>query len=184
MRKALFLAFFVTIFVLSGCSLKGEVQKSTNFSQLSIDITSSLLSSMKIEINKNEPLLVADFVNTKTLKNHSELGFILSNSLKNTLTKKTDFTVKEVELSNEIGFGSNGLTALTRDNTKISNTFNARFIVLGSYTITSTSLIVFTKIVDITTNDIIAASTINIDISTEILKMESKQKQIFTPVVI
>jgi len=45
-------------------------------------------------------------------------------------------------------------------------------------------LIVFTKIVDITTNDIVAASTINIDISTEILKMDSYQKQVFTPVVI
>lgn len=182
MIKSFFLLFILLFF--GGCSQKGVVPESTNFNELSFHITSHLLDSLKIDIAQNEPLLVADFVNTKTLKNQSELGFLLSNSLKHTITKRTNFLVQEIEISNEIIFGKDGLSALSRELKNGTKEYHGRYILIGTYTIMSSTLVVFTKIVDFQTGNIIASSTQNIPISKDILKLETKQRQIYTPVVI
>lgn len=181
--KKLFIIVF-SIFVFVGCYQKNEIPQSTNFDELSFNISNNLLKSLKVQISNNEPLLIADFVNTKTLKNKSELGFLLSNSLKHSITKRTNFLVKEIEISNELVFGQDGLNALSRDFKNGAKDYNGRFVLIGTYSITASSLVVFTKIVDFNTGDIVASSTQNIPLSKDILKMETKPRQVYAPVVI
>lgn len=183
----MFIKTFIIVFLsilLGGCFNKSNVDQTFDFGELGFNISKNLLSSMKIEITKNEPLLVMDFVNTKTLKNKSELGFLLSNSIKDSITKKTNFLVKEMEVASEITFGSDGLNALSREIKANQKLYEGRYVLVGTYTLTDNSLIVFTKIVDFTTNDIVASSTQNLPLTKELLKIEAKQRKIHSPLVL
>jgi len=51
------------------------------------------------KIKAGEQVLVTDFVDTTSLENHSKFGFVLSNSLKDSLVNKYSFKVLEAEVS-------------------------------------------------------------------------------------
>lgn len=97
-------------------------------------------------------IIVTDFVDVTSLDNHTKLGYVLSNNIKNSLINNYKAIVVEAEVSKYFKISGNGLKILSRDIDKLRATnFNVQFAVVGTYTHTSNELIVFVKYIDLKT---------------------------------
>lgn len=97
-------------------------------------------------------IIVTDFVDVTSLDNHTKLGYVLSNSIKNSLINKHNANVIEAEVSKYFKISDNGLKILSRDVDKLRATnFNVQFAVVGTYTHSENELIVFVKLIDLKT---------------------------------
>lgn len=151
------------------------------------------IEKMAIKIKKlkkqNEVVLVTDFVNVDSLQNRSKLGFLLSSTLKDTLTSEYDLTFREIELNQNFTFSTQGLKLLTRKQKEIDATISMEnYAIVGTYTITERQLIIFIKVIDIYTGHVIASSSNRARATSEVkmLDQDTKERQraIYTPMVL
>lgn len=169
--KLFLLSSFLSIF-LSSCAYKNPISGTNNFHSLVSNLVDESANKIKGNLQDNDVVLVSDFVNLDNLKNKSQLGFLLSSMLKDRLVS-LNIIVREVEFGKEFEFGKSGLNLLTRDKDKIvSENVNSKYAVVGTYSITSKSLNVFIKMIDINTGYILSSSYERTDIDDEILGLE------------
>lgn len=172
--KLIFISGFLTIF-LSSCAYKNPINGTNNFHSLVSKLVDDSANKIKRNVQKSEVILVSDFVNLDKLKNKSQLGFLLSSMLKDKLVS-LDILVREIELGKDFELGKTGLNVLTRQKDKIitDKIVNSRYAVVGTYSITSRSLNVFIKLIDINTGYILSSSYVRTDIDDEILGLEGE----------
>lgn len=169
--KLIIISSFLMIF-LSSCAYKNPINGSNNFHSLISKIVDDSAIKIKRHTGLGEVVLVSDFVNLDKLKNKSQLGFLLSSMLKNKLSS-LNIIVKEIELGKEFELGSTGFNLLTREQDKIlSKTVQSSYAVVGTYSITSKTLNVFIRLIDVKTGNILASSYGRTDIDDEILGLE------------
>jgi len=97
-------------------------------------------------------IIVTDFVDVTSLDNHSRLGYVLSNNIKNSLINNYETDVVEAEVSKYFKISGNGLKILSRDIDKLRATnFKVRYAIVGTYTYSSNELIIFVKLIDLKT---------------------------------
>lgn len=160
--------FFLTFF--TSCSYKNPITRVTDFHSMISDMVDK--SSIKKNIRLGEVILVSDFVNLDNLKNKSQLGFLLSNILKDKLSSLS-IIVKEIELGREFEFGLSGFNLLTREYDKmLSNKVQSRYAVVGTYSISNKSLNVFIKLIDIHTGNILSSAFARTDVDDEVINLE------------
>lgn len=169
-------------FFLTSCSyhkIPVTFQTGTNdFHSLVSKLVDESASKIKRKVKSNDIVLVSDFVNLDKLKNRSQLGFLLSDILKDKLVS-LDIIVREVEMGKQFELGSTGFNMLTRDKNQIISdeiTSNQRYAVVGTYSITSKSLNVFIKLIDIRSGNILSSSYERTDIDKEILQLEGQDE--------
>lgn len=165
-----FLSFF-----LSSCAYKNPISGSNNFHSLVSKLVDDSANKIKKNLQGNDVVLVSDFVNLDKLKNKSQLGFLLSSMLKDRLVS-LNIIVREVEFGKEFELGKTGFNLLTREKDKIvsDKVTKSRYAVVGTYSITSRSLNVFIKLIDINTGYILSSSYVRTDIDDEILGLEGE----------
>lgn len=154
-----------------------------DFDSLVTNLVEKTSSKLKRYILEDEVVLVSDFVNIDKLENRSKLGFLLSEHLKNELLGK-NIIVRQVELGENFTLGRGGFNLLTREQKRVSNKeIEDKFAFVGTYTITSESLIVFVKLINITNGNILASANSRTSIDDEILELEGlkKQKELVLP---
>ena len=163
--------------------------KNTDYDQ----IVSQLLKKASYQIfpnmKMNEVLIVPNFAETATLKSNTKLSFILSDTLKNKLVSKYSYTVREISLSKNFRFGDEGLKVLTRNSRNINDTIvNARYAVVGTYTVTKNQLLLFLKFINIRDGLILASSSYSTDLTQEITDSNQvvieKEPLIFQPMTL
>lgn len=134
-------------------------------------------SKIKNKVMADDIVLVSDFVNLDRLKNRSQLGFLLSDMLKGELVSK-NIIVREVEFGKDFELGASGFNMLTRDKNRIisDNISKERLAVVGTYSITSKSLNVFIKLIDIRSGNILSSSYERTDIDKEIIELEGQNE--------
>ena len=88
--------------------------------------------------------------------------------------------VREIELGKEFEFGEKGFNLLTRnkDNISSSKITKERYAVVGTYSLTSKSLNLFIKLIDIRNGNILSSSYERTDIDDEILDLEGEKQQL------
>lgn len=97
-------------------------------------------------------IIVTEFVDLTSLENQSKFGYVLSNSIKNSLTNELDIDVIEAEVSKYFKLSGNGLKILSRDIRKIrTNNLDVKHAVAGTYTATDSEVVVFVKLVNLQT---------------------------------
>ena len=169
--KLSFVSIFLTLFF-NSCAYKNPISGSTNFHSLISGMVDDSANKIKKNVSVGEVVLVSDFVNLDKLKNRSQLGFLLSSMLKDKLSS-LDIIVKEIELGKEIEFGPSGFNLLTREKERIiTNKVKSKYAVVGTYSISSRSLNVFIRLIDIQTGNILSSSYGRTDIDDEILGLE------------
>ena len=179
--KFILISFFL-VFFLTSCSYKNPINGTNNFHSLISKMVDESANKIKKNIASNDVVLVSDFVNLDKLKNKSQLGFLLSSMLKDRLVS-SNIIVREIELGREFEFGKSGFNLLTRNKDRIiSDKTKERYAVVGTYSLTSKSLNVFIKLIDIQTGNILSSSYERTDIDNEILglegvKLQSEQQQ-------
>jgi hypothetical protein len=163
-----FLAIFLT-----SCAYKNPIDGTNNFHSLVSGLVDASANKLKKNLYIDDVVLVSDFVNINNLKNKSQLGFLLSSMLKDRLAS-LDIVVREVEFGKEFELGKTGFNLLTREKDKIvsDKVIKSRYAVVGTYSITSKSLNVFIKLIDIRTGYILSSSYERTDIDDEILGLE------------
>lgn len=189
--KSILVCIFFMLF-LTSCSVlnKNIIDASTDFESLIDDMVEESSSKLKKTLAIDDIILVSDFVNLDNLQNHSKLGFLLSDTLKNSLSQR-DIIIREVELGEEFTLGKHGFNLLTRDQTKIDSSIrDAIFAAVGTYSITKKRLIVFVKLIDIRTGHILSSSHNSVMVNDEIIELEAARKpmkhrnSIYAPLVL
>ena len=163
---------------LTSCTYKNPINGSNNFHSLVSKLVDESASKIKRNISPQEVVLVSDFVNLDKLKNKSQLGFLLSSMLKDSLVSQ-NIIVREIELGKEFEFGANGFNLLTRnkDNIASNKITKEKYAVVGTYSLTSKSLNVFIKLIDIRNGNILSSSYERTEIDDEILDLEGERLQ-------
>ena len=182
----------IIMVLFSACSIPtlryNHELKNTNYDE----IISKLLQKASYQIFPNmtmdEVLIVPNFAETTTLKSNTRLSFILSDTLKNKLVSKYSYTVREIELSKNFRFGEEGFKVLTRNSKNINNTIiNARYAVVGTYTITKNQLLLYLKFINIRDGLILAASSYSTNLTQEINdanRISTNKPMIFQPMTL
>lgn len=179
--SSLFLATFF-----SGCVYM-NIDGSSNFERLLSSMVESSYKKLKMNIEQDEVILVSDFVNIDQLQNHSKLGFLLSETLKDVLSNQ-NIIIREVELGQNFKLGKHGFNVLSREHSEIDpNIYKERFAVVGTYSMTDKRLRIFIKLIDIYTGHILGSASESTFMTSEIEKLEQvpkKQQYIYTPMVL
>ncbi|MCT7909631.1 FlgO family outer membrane protein [Arcobacter lacus] len=169
--KFLVVSIFLTTFFTS-CSYKNPVTNVTDFHSMISDMVDKSASKIKGNVRLGEVVLVSDFVNLDNLQNRSQLGFLLSNILKDKISS-LNIIIREIELGKEFEFGPSGFNLLTREYGKIlSNQVKSRYALVGTYSISNKSLNLFIKLIDINSGNILTSSFSRTDIDDEIINLE------------
>lgn len=174
LKFVLFSIFLVISF--SSCVNKNPISGSNNFHYLVSKLVDESAAKIKKNVSPEEVVLVSDFVNLDKLKNQSQLGFLLSSMLKDSLVSQ-NVIVREIELGKEFEFGKNGFNLLTRnkDNIISSKITKEKYAVVGTYSLTSKSLNLFIKLIDIRNGNILSSSYERTEIDDEILGLEGEK---------
>jgi len=175
---------FIVLF-LSSCTHKNLINGTNNFHSLVSQLVDDSAKKIKKHTMIDDIVLVSDFVNLDKLKNRSELGFLLSDILKDKLVS-LNVLVREVEFGKEFELGPSGFNLLTRNQSKIVSKIvkEERYAVVGTYSITSRSLNLFIKLIDIRTGHILASSYERTGIDEEILQLEGTEQAVLRPYVV
>lgn len=173
--KYLSVSIFLVLF-LTSCSYKNPLTGTNNFYYLASKLTDESASKIKKNLSPQDVVLVSDFVNLDKLKNKSQLGFLLSSMLKDSLVSQ-NIIVREIELGKEFEYGQSGFNLLTRNKDKIAadKITKEKYAVVGTYSITNRSLNIFIKLIDIRNGNILSSSYERTDIDDEILSLEGSQ---------
>ncbi len=103
-------------------------------------------------IENPKEIIVTEFVDLTSLENPSKFGYVLSNSIKNSLINDLDTEVIEAEVAKYFKISGNGLKLLSRDIDNIrTDNLNVQHAVVGTYTYTETETVVFVKLVNLAT---------------------------------
>ena len=176
--RVLKLVIITSLFSLlfTSCAYKNPINGSNNFHSLVSKLVDDSANKIKKNLQADDVVLVSDFVNLDKLKNKSQLGFLLSSMLKDSLVS-LNIIVREVEFGKEFEFGKSGFNLLTREKDRIlSDKVKSRYAVVGTYSITSRSLNVFIKLIDLNTGYILSSSYARTDIDDEILGLEGNSE--------
>jgi hypothetical protein len=175
---------FIVLF-LNSCTHKDLLNGTNDFHSLVSQLVDDSAKKIKKHTMIDDVVLVSDFVNLDKLENRSELGFLLSDILKDRLVS-LNILVREVEFGKEFELGPSGFNLLTRNQSEIiSKTVDIeRYAVVGTYSITSRSLNLFIKLIDIRTGHILASSYERTGIDEEILQLEGTEQPVLRPHVV
>ncbi|WP_375724991.1 hypothetical protein LXN10_06105 [Arcobacter sp. KX21116] len=181
----LFLTSLFLPLLFTSCVYK-DLDGANNFQAMLRALVENSYAKLDKNISKDETVLVSDFVNLDNLQNHSKLGFLLSDTLKNSLLSK-NILVREVELGNNFQIGKRGFNVLSRNSNKINNqVIDENFAVVGTYSVTTRRLIVFIKLIDVRSGTILSSSTASTLIDEEILDLERTpdSSTVYAPMVL
>lgn len=174
----------------ASCLNKQIPDGANDFHSLMEDMIEKSYKKFEKNLTNEDVVLVSDFVNLTSLRNHSKLGFLLSDMLKNSLLNK-NIHVREIELGKEFKIGPSGFNVLSRDHKSINDTvLNERYAVVGTYTITTKRLIIFIKLVDVTTGTILSSSSSSTIVDDEILDLDKvpkspeEERKVYAPLVL
>ncbi len=193
--KKIFL-ILITIFLFTSCrSAYYKIDDiinpadGTNFTlmsnKLAVDICPKITS-----FHKKYELFITDFVNISNLKNKSELGFLLSSQLKVATLENCnkDLNIKELTLGKDLKLGQKGSNILSRSVAELKSTTISKKgkIIVGTYAITTRKLILYIKVIDLATGNIIYSKSTATNLSEEILKLEGIDNRpvVYQPMVL
>jgi hypothetical protein len=170
-----------SLFLFTAClpQLNPSPNQTTNFEGITSQLTTSAICD---KLNDNETLYITDFVNLKDYTNKSELGFILSNALKVNVLKRScnsSVQIKAFNFTHHLSVGKSGVKMLSNNfaSLKTKSIEDDKKVIAGTYTITSTQLILFLKLIDIQTGNTISSSQTSHRINDEILQLDGREPQ-------
>jgi TolB-like protein len=185
---------FLAVLLFTGCSASFFENKSpcgtssfgAEYSHAKIDFASMMSSAVsKISSQAGEryglkkEVIVTDFVSVEALSNKTQLGFIFSSNLKNELAANRKLKIIEAQTAKYFKIGDDGVTLLSRDKSdSLRDEFGADYAFVGTYAVTEERIIVFVKLINLSTGKIEAAATEEEPMSCEIkniLDLKSKK---------
>lgn len=142
--------FFAT--ALMGCAVNSSIIPDSH------KAAEILISQAPDQLQKDSPILVVSFVNIDNLEKTTTLGRLLSEQVASKISQM-GYNVKEIKLSYETLFvrEREGEFALSRKLKHIKKSFDANYIIVGTYSPAARSVYVTSRIVRIDDSRIVAS---------------------------
>ncbi|RUM43351.1 MAG: hypothetical protein DSY34_00190 [Desulfurobacterium sp.] len=106
-----------------------------------------------------EPVVVTTFVNLDNMKETSSLGRLIAENLIHELQVR-GWKVFDIRLAKDIVVKPQGEFSITRDIRNIRNYYRVNSVITGTYAITSNSVIVNARIIDVKTGVVVSTGQI------------------------
>ena len=153
-------------------------KKQTNFFAL----TNYLAEPICKKIEQDDVIYMVDFVNESNLQNRSQLGFLLSNSLKvNILNEKCTkkLEIKSFEFGTNLKLGGDGSRIMSRKLSELrtKNIDICKQILVGTYIFTKKQVIFYLKLIDIDSGNIISSNYFTTPLTLELEDLEGINKK-------
>jgi TolB-like protein len=202
--KNILLSLLIAI-LFSGCIVKNSQDSykfkyfqstdTTDFHAITRGLLQQLcpdIAKIKKALGENiNPLYVTDFVNLENLKNHSKLGFILSDALKTDVTQLCKWPIEQIEFTKYLKIGKGGTRLLSRkpQDMRMSKINSNTYVLVGTYAVTQRQLIVSLKFINLRNGVILQSATKTIELTDEIINLEQKNSNpqptnIYQPMVL
>jgi TolB-like protein len=107
----------------------------------------------------SQPTIVTSFVSLNNLKETSQLGRLISESLMHELQVRK-WSVVEVKMSRNMAINKKGEFYLSRDVDEIKKTFRARSIVTGTYVVSDDTVIINAKVLNIDSGILLSSAQV------------------------
>ncbi|MFQ3573749.1 MAG: FlgO family outer membrane protein [Thermodesulfovibrionales bacterium] len=134
-----------------------------NLNSLIIFLADQLERNIDIKYIQN-PVVVTSFPNLNKMKETSNLGRLISESLMHELQVRR-WSVIDVRLAKDIIINEEGEFSISRDIKKLRDSYNISGVVTGTYSFTNDSIIVNARAIDIETGVIKSSGQIAIPIN-------------------
>jgi TolB-like protein len=129
---------------------------SNQFISANYQAADALLAQLNGKLVLNKPLIMATVVNIDSLEQTTTLGRLVSEQLSTRLAQG-GLSMLEMKLRNSVYLKRNqGELMLTREIGEVATTHNAQAIVVGSYAETSDMVFINIKVIQPTTNFVLA----------------------------
>lgn len=154
------------------------------------DATDFKTPTQKLVLKMNDKLLsigprimgkyiyVVDFVNIKDLNVTSELGPALSSEIKSHISCTYPYRIKELEYMNYFKLNDKGSSILSRNSNDVISEADKTYALVGTYTLTQKQLLLYLKLIDMKTGNILASTSESIEATEEIIQMEKKESSV------
>jgi TolB-like protein len=138
----------------------------------------TLINKANGTIRKDAPLMVASFVDSENIASTSDFGRMLSQQF-STQFVNNGYNVVEVLLRDNIHISEKGGEfLLSRKAKDLSRQYDLHAAVVGTYVVGHDTVFVNSKVVDISTNTILAAYNFNIALEENVKRMLEKSSPI------
>lgn len=145
--------------LLGGCALEPTNYTSVaanDFVAANYRAADALKLQLQGKLNGNQPLIMATMVNIDALEHSSMLGRVVSEQIATRLAQG-GLPVLEMKLRNSVYLKRNqGELMLTRELGEVAGTHNAQAVVVGSYAETRDTIFINVKVIQPTTNLVLA----------------------------
>ncbi len=147
----------------------------TPIEKLLVKMSDKLINIRPYVIDKH--IYVTDFMNVKNLDLTSQLGLFLSTEVKSSVAHIYGFKIKELEYMKYFKIDESGTKLLSRDLKDISNNFEKTYALVGTYAVTQRQLILYLKLIEMKSGNILSTTSESIEITDEIIEMEKNYKK-------
>jgi len=179
MRKRIFLAGCLIYLILGGCVRQvsnhscidcNELGESS-LCQIAYFITDNLIDNLRIELNKEQIILVASFVDVNNVQRSSNFGRMLAEHMVSRWSQN-GYTVVEVKLRDSIFIKEReGEFLLSRRLKDISCAHNAQAVVVGTYLLAQKEFYLAARVVQANNAKIISSSDVRLPLSDNLKSM-------------
>jgi len=109
----------------------------------------------------SQPTIVSSFVSLDNLKESSQFGRLIAESLIHELQVR-NWTVVEIKMAKTMAINSNGEFSLSRNVDEIRKKYRARSIVTGTYSVSADTVIVNGKVLNIDSGIVLSTAQISV----------------------
>jgi len=156
-----FLLCFLIILLMPGChGIFGNSSELSdpNLVSVSYKITDDLIQNLSIKLDKQQPVLIASFVDIKYMEQSSDFGRVIAECITSRMAQK-EYTIIEIKLRDSIYIKENaGEFLLSRKVKDISKSHNARAVIVGTYGKANKDVYISARIVLADTGMIVSSS--------------------------
>ncbi len=148
------------LLILSGCSSNNLPVAQNQSKSLNIvinQIANQLLQSANLKETKLESIAITSFVDLDKFNKTTHFGRMLGESMYNELFKR-GFKITEFRGQSAISINANGEYFISRDHTKLKDSFTNKYVLVGTYTMFDNKYMINARIMDNISGAIVATA--------------------------
>ncbi|OQX83654.1 hypothetical protein B6D60_10225 [candidate division KSB1 bacterium 4484_87] len=153
-----------------------QLTKDADIMNTNYKAADSLIRKLNVKLDKDNPVLVASFVNLDDLNESSTFGRVVSEQIASRLNQKGYSTIELKLRTNIFIKEGSGEFLLSREMAEISTKHRAQAVVVGSYAVASSRVYLTARIINVRNGRVLASYDYNIPIGRNTFKMLLKGK--------
>jgi TolB-like protein len=153
-----------------------QLTKDADIMNTNYKAADSLIRKLSVKLDKDNPVLVASFVNLDNLDESSTFGRVVSEQIGSRLNQKGYSTIELKLRTNIFIKEGSGEFLLSREMAEISTKHRAQAVVVGSYAVASSRVYLTARIINVRNGGVLASYDYNIPIGRNTFKMLLKGK--------